>query len=153
MKNANRRGSALVFALLISLLLAVVGLYLIGTRRGAYANARASVHQAQARALAQAGMEDMLVKLAKDAFFPTGVPDEQKVFSYQEALPDPADPDRPLGVYQCTIDRSRETEQLIFLLSVGTTGTVQAPLARYKVAAVLDLATFKVSAWREGQAI
>ncbi|MFA5508546.1 MAG: hypothetical protein WC423_24185, partial [Vulcanimicrobiota bacterium] len=59
----GRRGSALVFALLVSVLIAIVGLYLIGARRGVYANARATVYATQARALALAGMEDMIVKL------------------------------------------------------------------------------------------
>lgn len=149
----GQRGSAIVFALLISLLLAVVGLYLIGTRRGAYATGRASIYQAQARGLAQAGMEDMLVKLAKDSFFPTGVPDEQKVFSYQENMPDPQDEERVLGVYQCTVDRGREAEGFVFLLSVGTSGSIEQPLARYRVAAILDLRTFTVTSWREGQGI
>lgn len=151
MKRPTRRGSAIVFALLICILLAVVGLYLIGARRGAYANARAAVHQAQARALAQAGMEDMMVKLAKDSFFPTGVPDEQKVFSYQETMTDPDDPDKTLGQYQCTVDRSRERENKIFLLCVGTSGTVSLPLARYRITAILDLRTFETPLWREGQ--
>lgn len=149
----GRRGSALVFALLVSVLIAIVGLYLIGARRGVYANARATVYATQARALALAGMEDMIVKLAKDSFFPTGVPDEQKIFSYQEVLRHPDNPAKVVGTYQCTIDRTRDAENLIFLLSVGTVGSVKQPLARYRVASVLDLRTFSFSHWREGQNI
>lgn len=148
-----QRGSALVFALMISILLAVIGLYLIGARRGVYANARSTVYSAQARALALAGMDDMTVKLAKDAFFPTGVPDEQKVFSYKEELRDPDDPSKVYGTYQCTVNRTRDEEGLIFLLSVGTVGPVKSPHARYRVASVLNLSDFSVSHWREGQNI
>ncbi len=149
----QRRGSAIVFALLVSILLAVIGLYLIGARRGVYANARATVYSAQARALALAGMDDVIVKLAKDAFFPTGVPDEQKVFSYSETLRDPNDGDAVLGTYQCTVDRSRGEDGLIFLMSVGTVGPVKAPQGRYRVAAILDTRNFSLSHWREGQNI
>lgn len=152
-RRRTQAGSALVFALLISILLAVVGLYLIGARRGVYANARSTVYSAQARALALAGMDDMTVKLAKDAFFPTGVPDEQKVFSYKEVLRDPNDADRVWGTYQCTVDRTRDDGGLLFLLSVGTVGPIKSPHARYRVAAVLNLNTFTFSHWREGQNI
>lgn len=149
----SRRGSALVFALLVSILLAVIGLYLIGARRGVYANARATVYSAQARALALAGMDDMTVKLSKDAFFPTGVPDEQKIFSYSETLRDPNNAGVVLGTYQCTVDRSRSEDGLIFLMSVGTVGPVKAPQGRYRVAAVLDTSNYSLSHWREGQNI
>lgn len=147
------RGSAIVFALLISILIAVVGLYLIGARRGVYANARSTVYSAQARAVALAGMEDMIVKLAKDSFFPTGVPDEQKVFSYQETLTHPDDPSQVWGVYQCTVDRTRDKDGLVFLLSVGSIGSLTQPQARYRVASVLNLNDFRFSHWREGQNI
>lgn len=151
--RGGQGGSALVFALLISILLAVVGLYLIGARRGVYAGARSTVYSAQARALALAGMEDMTVKLAKDAFFPTGIPDEQKVFSYKETLQDPSDKDKVWGTYQCTMDRTRADEGLLFLLSVGTVGPIKGPHARYRVAAVLNTNDFTLSHWREGQNI
>ncbi len=146
------RGSAIIFALLVSILLAVIGLYMVGTRRGVYANARATVYSAQARGLALAGMDDLTVKLSKDAFFPTGVPDEQKVFSYQEELRDPSSGD-VVGVYQCTVDRSRQEEGFLFLMSVGTVGSVKAPQARYRTAAILNTTDFTLSHWREGQNI
>lgn len=151
--KTGRRGSALVFALLVSILLAVIGMYLIGARRGVYANARATVYSAQARGLALAGMDDMTVKLAKDPFFPTGIPDEQKVFSYTETLRDPTNGDAVVGTYHCTVDRSRSDDALIFLMSVGTVGPVKAPQARYRVAAILDMTDYSLTHWREGQNI
>lgn len=150
--NRRERGSAIVFALLISVLLAVIGLYMVGTRRGVYANARATIYSAQARGLGLAGMDDLTVKIAKDAFFPTGVPDEQKVFSYQEELRDPKSGD-VVGTYQCTVDRSRQQEGYLFLMSVGTVGSIKAPQARYRIAAILNTANYTLSHWREGQNI
>ena len=70
MSRYGQRGSTLVMALFISVLLLIVGLGFLGQREGQYQAAQEQVYFVRAKALADAGLQDALGKLAKDIEFP-----------------------------------------------------------------------------------
>ena len=79
----GERGSLLVAALLMFVLLLTLGLGLMTSQASRMRAARAQSLAIQARALALAGWEDVKVKLGKDILFPLTA-DTQDVFSYSE---------------------------------------------------------------------
>ncbi len=150
----RRRGFLLVLSLMVTILIAVIALSLLGVRRGSYASSRAVAEAAQARALAVAGLEDLRVKLAKDPFFPTGIGDEQVVFSYTETVSTLASPPVKVGSYQVTVNRAhRDAPQKVLRVeSVGVVGDFHAEAPRFTIYAELDLRDFSFKVWQEGAA-
>ncbi|MCA9790306.1 MAG: hypothetical protein KC910_00865 [Candidatus Eremiobacteraeota bacterium] len=147
----KRRGFLLILSLLLTVLIAIIALGLLSLRRSGYATSMAGVEAAQARCLAIAGMEDIRVKLAKDPFYPTGVGDEQVVFSYTEAVTSLDDPGRRLGTYRVTVDRShRDPEKVLRIESRGFVGGLRAEGAMFTIYGELDLSDFSFKVWREG---
>lgn len=81
-----RRGFALIMVLLLIILLITIGMAFMGKRSPQYDAAYQASLQIQARALAEAGLEDVHQKLMKDIFFPPLGDRDQVVFSYSEEV-------------------------------------------------------------------
>lgn len=111
----GRRGSALLMALLVGTMLFVAGMALAFQYRADYQNWTFSSRWGQARALAEAGLEDFRAKLERDPDFPPYLDIRQTVFEYWQAVP-------PQGGYQVRADISlrKEPWQLILVRSQGT---------------------------------
>lgn len=148
--NRRARGAVLVMALLLTLFVSVVGLYLVNGVTGTYSAAQHTAKAAQARCFAIAGLEDLTIKLAKDPFFPMGVPDAYQEFSYQEWMRSLSGGDT-IGLYTVTLDWREKKDGYLKLLSVGTLGTVRKPRARYIVTCRLRLSDFSRTDWTEGE--
>lgn len=100
------RGFLLVLCLLLALLLFTLGLSFLGKRAAQYARVNKIVLSAQAKALAEAGLEDFLVKLDRDLSFPQ-MALGQRGFSYSEpVLVDGA----RVGSYTVTVDATYALE-------------------------------------------
>jgi hypothetical protein len=112
------------------------------------------VEVAQARALAVSGLEDLRVKLAKDPFFPTGIGDEQVIFTYTETVTTLSSPPTKVGSFQVTVDRSHRDlpDKVLRLESVGIVGGYHAEAPRFAIYAELDLRDFSFKVWQEGAA-
>ncbi len=96
------RGSLLIVVLLITAVLFVGGLALSVQQQKRYAAAVTETQSLQALSLAEAGLEDVRVKLDKDPDFPPkGTPD-QTAFTYSEALL--GEDGQKLGSYTVTVD-------------------------------------------------
>lgn len=144
----RRRGFLLILALFLTILIAVISLGLFGVRRGNYAASKAAVGSAQARALAHAGIEDIRVKLAKDPFFPTGIGDEQELFSYTERINN-LDGEL-IGSYRVTVDRShRDSLRVYRIESRGFQGAIDSDGASFTIYAELNLDSFDFHVWEE----
>lgn len=102
---SGRRGFLLVVAMLLCLMLVVMGMGFLGKRGGQYQAALEQARAAQARALAEAGIEDAMLKLNKDLFFPPPGDGEQTQFSYSEELRDVGG--ELVGTYFVTVDSRR----------------------------------------------
>lgn len=116
----RRRGSALLTALAISTLLFVAGVSLIFQFRSDYQQRFSAARWAQARALAEAGLEDFRAKLERDPEFPPMQDIEQTVFEYSETVP-------PQGGYQIRADISLRKAPW-FLVLVRSRGVLQSGL-------------------------
>lgn len=117
----KKRGFLLILVLLIAGLVLVLGLGFLSSNSPRY---NASVYartQAQARALADAGMEDARVKLQKDPTFPPRVDASQTVFSYRQPVTDFAG--KVVGSYVVTLDWTYMVGPYNFLL-VSSQGLV-----------------------------
>lgn len=98
----KRRAFMVMLVMLLSLLLFVMGMGFLGKRSAQYSGAISRMKAAQARALAQAGLEDARVKLEKDLFFPPPGDRDQTLFSYTEEVKD--DAGAIVGYYTVTLD-------------------------------------------------
>lgn len=151
MRGKKSSGFLIVVALLLTVLVALIALGLLGIRKGSYASSRAAVSTVQARALARSGLNDIWVKLGKDPFFPTGIGDEQDVFSYQEEVKD--DADRAVGSYFVKVNRKyRQSHQVILLESTGRVGGLDADSTTFTIYAELSIKSddFGFKVWEEG---
>lgn len=149
--DRSRSGFLLVVALLLTTLVALIALGLLGVRKGSYASSRAAVTSVQARALARSGLNDIWVKLGKDPFFPTGIGDEQEVFSYQEEVKD--DTDRLVGSYDVKVDRKyRRSHEVVLLESTGRVGGLNSDSTTFTIYAELSTnsSDFGFKVWEEG---
>lgn len=119
----------LIISLLLLLLLMLGGMVLLGQRAAQFRGAALVPKTAQARALAQAGLEDARVKLEKDLNFPPPGDQNQTIFVYNEPV---RDLDNVLvGYYVVTVDSRRRTPlqppnplepSLVVVTSVGRLG-------------------------------
>ncbi len=136
-----RAGSTLLAAVLVTALMLVMGLAFLGKRALQYQTTERSLAAAQARALAQAGLEDVRVKLLKDYQFPPRNGDEQTLFVYTEPLTELGSA-RPLGHYTVAIDRtfSREPYGILRITVTGHLGPKDDPVARSQIYAEYDVA-------------
>lgn len=149
----KRRGFLLVFSLLLTVFIAIIALGLMGAKQGNYATSKAVLDAVQARALARSGLDDIWVKLGKDPSFPSGIGDEQKVFSYSEEMLD--SDSNPVGSYRVTVDKTfLDTHEIIVIESTGTAGADIASSTRFTIYAELDVrpGTFAFKVREEGSA-
>lgn len=125
-----RRGSTLIVSLMLCAFLLVVGLGFLSQRAGQYQAANTALWRVRAQALADAGLEDARIKLAKDGSFPPLEGDDQEEFSYTEELRDAGG--ESLGFYTVHIDmRYRRLPYKIYrVTSRGRVGTLEAPRAQ-----------------------
>lgn len=123
----GQRGSLLIAALLLGIVILLVGLGFLAQRRAQYQAAAEGSAATQALALAQAGLEDFRVKMAKSYDFPAWRP-EQTLFSYSE--------DFPGGSYSVRVQRVlgnaalNPRPTLYVVRSEGTAGDRGEPRAR-----------------------
>jgi len=147
------QGSVLIFALMLTVLTTLIGLSLIGMKKGHYSASQLTIRAEQARLLAHAGVHDAIAKLQKDPFFPSGMGDNQTYFSYKESMT-AGDSGRALGYYQVTVDQLlRDKEGLVVIKSVGQTAFSGETSARHATYVELNIkaGSFGVVAWKEGR--
>lgn len=137
-----RKGFTIILCLLLSLLLLVIVLGMLGTRGPMQEVAAGTRQHAQARALAEAGMEDVRVKLGKDLKFPPVPTPDQPFFSYAESVYDVDD--TVVGAFQVKIDQSLDQAPYYVLrvTSSGLVGPVERPLAHVTLLRRLDSCPF-----------
>lgn len=133
------RAFMLILVLFLLLILLTMGLAFLGTRVAQYRASVLSVEEAQARAVARAGMEDARAKLEMDLDFPPRGAEDQLVFTYSEDVTDVSG--TLVGSYTVTIDVRwrREPYQVLRITSEGQVGPRDEPFARSVLRAHLDL--------------
>ena len=149
----RERGSVIIFALLLTVLTTLIGLSLIGMKKGHYSAAQLALRAAQARQLAHSGIHDAIAKLSKDPFFPSGVGDAQTYFSYKESLSG-SEEGKIIGHYEVAVDQGRRKQSGIVAIScVGQTAFSGETSARHATYVELDIRpnSFGVLLWKEGQ--
>ena len=115
----KKRGFVLVACLLLLSLLMVLGLAMLGSRANLYESAALAGLQAEARAIARAGMEATRAKLNKDFHFPPAAAFDAEPFEFAE---DVIDFDGTvLGDYRVSIDRkwANLPYQVLLVSSLG----------------------------------
>ena len=151
MRFVRSRGFLLVFALILTVFIALIALGLLGIRKGGYASSQAVVNSVHARSLARSGMADIWTKLSKDPLFPGGAGDAQVKFSYREELRDTND--EVVGSYRVTIDRSdRLTHEVIRVESTGVAGALLEESSHCTIYGELSIkpGDFRFKVWQEG---
>lgn len=147
----RRRGFLLVFALLLTVFIALISLALLGLKKGGYASSKGVVNSVQAKSLARSGMGDIWVKLSKDPHFPGGMGDDQLTFSYREDITDPDG--NAVGSYQVIMDRQyRDTHRVIRVESTGVAGALSEDSSRYTIYGEIKMVEndFGFKVWQEG---
>lgn len=136
--RSPRRGATLVAALLITMVLLMVGLGFMGQRRGQYEAAREAIKESQAAALADAGLQDALGKLAKDIGFPPLRSDDQSDFTYSEPILDAAGVE--IGGFRVTVIMrySLAPYRVVRIQSRGHLGDLRNPTASVLKTAEVD---------------
>jgi hypothetical protein len=134
------RGIALIAALLISVVLLLIGIGFLGQRASQYEAAHERLYQAQAGALAQAGLADALGKLALDIDFPPLQSDVQEAFTYGDEMRDSSG--ALVGTFLVTVNRKYDGQpyQVIQITSRGSLGDPKQPRATASRTAEIDVA-------------
>ena len=125
----KRRGFLLMVSLLILIFLMVLGMGLMSAQSARYRGLNRAQEAAQAFQLAQAGLEDIRLKLEIDPSFPPNPGDDQPLFNFAEDVT--VGPDS-IGSYEVLLDRDFEKPpyQLIRITSTGTVGPKERPIAQ-----------------------
>lgn len=125
----RRRGVLLIVAMLVLSLLLILGMGIMGSQQARYRAAVRSVDSAQALCLAEAGLEDVRVKLEKDRSFPPLAADDQSSFSYSETL---SNAGQELGSYYVEIDWSYDVApySILKITCIGCVGPRENPRAQ-----------------------
>ena len=128
------------------MLLLVIVLGMLGARGPMQEAAAGARQHGQARALAEAGLEDARAKLGKDLKFPPLPTVEQPVFSYAEMVYDLDD--TPVGRFQIKIDQSLDQAPyfVLRLTSTGLLGASDHPLSQVTLTRTLDSCPYLRSA-------
>ncbi len=136
----RKKGMVLALVLVLSVIVMVLGMAFIGSRAVMYQNSARLGEAAQARALAEAGLEDCRIKLDKDPGFPPPGREEQTKFSYSEDVTDSSG--ELVGYYEVTVDSSHAVGPyyVVRIDSVGRAGTRAEPVAQHTIEAELDVA-------------
>ena len=124
-----RRGFLLLVALLVLISLLLLGMGLMSAQTARYRGVNRSQEAAQAFQLAQAGLEDVRLKLEVDTNFPPNPGDDQPLFNFAE---DVQIGTTTIGSYEVVLDRSHEVPayQLLHVTSIGTVGPKERPIAQ-----------------------
>lgn len=138
--SRSNKGSTLVMALFITVLLLIVGLGFLGQREGQYRAAQEQLNFVRAKALADAGLQDALGKLAKDIEFPPIRSIDQSVFSYSEDVSNAAG--QVLGSFRVSVNAKYRDRpySILEISSIGTLGNPNEPLARVERSVEIDMA-------------
>ena len=138
----KQRGSALLIALFIAVLLFVAGIGLVFLFRVDYNLRFQAAQWTQARALAEAGLEDFRVKLERDVHFPPDRDVEQTIFEYTEQISQSAD---LTGGFQIQSDVSlrKRPWNLVLVTSTGFLGSPDRPRVRVSLQGEFDVASLK----------
>lgn len=133
----QRRGVLLIVAMLVLSLLLILGMGLMSSQQARYRAAVHSVDSAQALCLAEAGLEDVRVKLEKDRAFPPEAADDQSSFSYSETM---SGAGQELGSYYVEIDWSYDVAPyyLLKITTIGCVGPRENPRAQRVLRAELQ---------------
>ena len=148
---SRRRAFLIVFALLLTVFIAVIALALLGLRKGGYASSTAVVNSVQARSLARSGVADIWIKLSKDPLFPGGAGDDQLRFSFREDVRDIDD--NYIRSYRVIMDRTdRLTHEVLRIESTGIAGALTDESSQYTIYAELSTVSgdFRFKVWQEG---
>ena len=135
----KRRGLLIPTLLLIALML-VLCLATLSRQPYLYRAGRAALAGAQARSLAETGLEEFRARWNHDQDFPPRPSAGTHRFTYSEEVLDPVT-SRPLGRYLITVeDTWRDPPyQLLKVESRGEIGPAADPESRYCIEAKLDL--------------
>lgn len=145
--DSNQRGSTLIAALLISVVILVAGLGMLSQRvfQGKSLNERETA--AQALALAQSGLDDCVLKLRRDYNFAPRMidgdlmaeEDRQTTFSYTEIITDRTGED--FGGYRVSVDAAERIEpsESLRIVAIGFVGDVDEPVAVREIRAEFNL--------------
>ncbi len=138
-KSVKEHGFLLVSVLLITIILFTVGLAFLGKRAIQYRRAATRERSAQAKALAESGLEDALAKLRRDLEFPP-LSADQRTFSYSEVVRRGG---VTVGSYSVTVDGTyRFPPFLIWVITTeGIIGESTSPQARRTLRAEFDIST------------
>lgn len=135
----KRRGLLIPCLLLIALML-VLCLATLSRQPHLYRAGRAALTAAQARSLAETGLEEFRARWNHDQDFPPRPSAGTRCFTYSEEVLDPVSGAR-LGRYLVTVeDTWRDPPyQLLKVESRGEVGAAADPESRYSIEAKLDL--------------
>lgn len=138
----RQKGFVLAMVLMLTVLFLIIGIGFISSKASIYKGVGQSGAEAQAEALAEAGMEDARVKLDKDPYFPPAGGLDQVVFSYSEDLADTAG--NVVGSYEVQIDDTHKIYPfgVLKIRSIGRVGPRDAPTAQHTIEAELDVSPF-----------
>jgi len=137
----SRRGyGLLVVVMLFSLVLLVLGIYLLDMKVIQYRTAVLEGDYFLARGIAEAGLEDARAKLNRDVSFPPTI-GGRTIFSYQDPVTEP-DTGEIIGAYVVTIDLAKAypPDLMVGISSLGLVGDPENPRARRELKAMLDIA-------------
>lgn len=133
----RKRGFVLLMSLLLVVLLLVVGLAFLGQKALQYRSAGQAQLAAQAKALAEAGLEDFRIKLQRDLNFPPHTLD-QALSAYSEQV-------SSVGSYTVTVNATYQMQPYAVLVvtSLGEVGnTARNAVSRRALRVEVDLARF-----------
>lgn len=136
----TRRGFVLLLCVLLALIILALGMGLLAGNAAGYSGAAQARRAAQARAVAEAGLEDARLKLERDVDFPLPGSGDEKTFSYSEDFPDASG--NAWGSYEVTIDSTwLKAYSVLVVTSVGTVRYGPDDVARRKLTAEMDVST------------
>ena len=137
----KKRGFILILALLLCLLLFVAGIAFLGLKANQYRSASSAQLAVQAKALAEAGLEDFRLKLNRDSQFPPQA-DDSGLYSYHDEI---VVSGKVQGGYTILLDTNYAGDPFNLLI-VTCTGEVgassQTSLARRVFRVEVDIAPF-----------
>jgi type II secretory pathway component PulK len=140
----RKRGFILVLSLLLCALLFVVGIAFLGLKANQYRSASSAQMAVQAKAFAEAGLEDFRLKLDRDSEFPPQS-DDSGLYNYHDKI---SVAGTVQGAYTISIDSTYAGEpfNLLVITCTGEVGeTSETSTARRVFRAEVDVSPFSRS--------
>ena len=139
----QRRGATLIFVMLLSMVLLILSMGFLSQRIAQNRAANLGLRSIQARAMAEAGLEDARIKLAKRQSFPPLDDQQQADFAYSETLNNASG--LPVGSYRVWLDTSYASgpHWLMRVTSRGWVGASANPEAEVVLFAEIDLSEWE----------